>query len=157
MRTKAVSYEKPLIESAVTVIKEAEPSFIAHVLAAHTVTSAAGDIPGTVVNSNSVDTYHKPQPPLKTVLKSLPDKRSKIKLVLADLGVVTKSNVEEIVESPLTKNGPELYSRRSWGMSRLLSTTHYRWVVLTQLMALKPPWGTYLTKCGRTGPFWLCS
>lgn len=68
-----------------------------HVSAVHTVTRAAEDMDGTIVESESDDTEHKPQRPLKYFIKSSSDTRSKITYELADI------SVEAIVERRLSK------------------------------------------------------
>lgn len=65
-----------MTESTVTVGKEAAPSFMEPFVAVHTVTRAAEDMGGTVVESNSDDTEHKSKPPSKTVVNPSPNTRS---------------------------------------------------------------------------------
>lgn len=72
-------------------------------MAARTVMLANEHRAGTIMKSESNATEYKPQPQLKSVVKPPLDKRSRIKHTLADLGVVTKTNVEEIVENLLSK------------------------------------------------------
>lgn len=75
---------------AITTNRETAPSFMERGMAVHTVTSAKEDMDGTVVKSDSKATYYKPQPPSKSVVKTLSYKKSKIKGALSDLSVVTK-------------------------------------------------------------------
>lgn len=50
-----------------------------HVLAQHIITRAAEDMASTIVDSNSHDTDHNFQSPLKSIFKSLPETKSEIK------------------------------------------------------------------------------
>lgn len=92
-----------MTELSVIAGKEAAPSFMERVLAFHTVTHAAEDMIGTVVESEFGDTEHKSPSPSKTVIRSSPDTRSETKHVLTDPAVVTKDDVRAIVESTLTR------------------------------------------------------
>lgn len=65
-----------------------------HVLATQIVTKAADDMLGAVVESYSDDTEHKPQMPSKSVVKSSSDTRGEIGRELADVGVMTKAEVD---------------------------------------------------------------
>lgn len=88
----------------------AAASFMKCCLVRHTITGAAEDMTGTVVESDSDNIEHKLQSLSKTVVKSLSDMRSEIAHVLANIGVMTKADVEEIVES-LTKSANTLLSQ----------------------------------------------
>lgn len=80
-------------------------------LPVHISTRAAENMAGTVVQSDSDDTEHKLQHPSKTIVKSLPDTRSKTAQLSADLGVMTKNDVEAIVKSHLTQWTSNLQSQ----------------------------------------------
>lgn len=100
---KYLFHDTALLEPAATSTKEAAWLFIERVRADYTVTVAAEDFAGTVVESGSDVIKHKTQQLSKPVVKPLSDTRSEIKRVLAYLGVVTKNDVEVIVETRLTK------------------------------------------------------
>lgn len=83
--------------------KGGAPTSTKQVLAAPTSTRAAEDMAGTVVESNSNDPDYRWQLLSKSFVKSLPDTRSQIELVLNGLCVVVKANNEGIVDSLLTR------------------------------------------------------
>lgn len=83
--------------------KDTAPPFIEGVTAVHKVTMANEEMAGTLVESDSDCTDYKPQTPSKSVVKPLSDMRSKIERALADLNVVTRTVIKEIVEERLTK------------------------------------------------------
>lgn len=64
---------------------------------------AIEDLPGTIVKIESNNTKHKPQKLSKFVFKSSSDMKSGIKSALADLGVMTRTNVKTIAETYLAK------------------------------------------------------
>lgn len=68
-------------------------------MAEHIVTKAKENIAGTLVESDSISTNHKPHPPLRCIVKLPLDTRREIESVSAVLGVVIKSDVRAIIES----------------------------------------------------------
>lgn len=72
-------------------------------LDAHTATKINEDMAGTVAEGNYHATDYKLQPPSNSAVKLLSATLSKIELALVNIGVVTKTDVEAIIENPLTK------------------------------------------------------
>lgn len=70
-------------------------------MAVNTLTKAS--MADNVVQSDANAIEYKPQPPSESVGKPLFNMRSEIENLLADLGVVTKTNVEVLVEGCLIK------------------------------------------------------
>lgn len=99
---KSLSYETALVEPAAMTAKDAALSFMERVLAVNTGTRVTKDVADTVVDGDSEATEHKPQPS-RSVAKPSSDTRSEIKRVFDDLGAVTKTNVEVIFETHLSK------------------------------------------------------
>lgn len=91
------------MEPSVSAGKEVALSFIKHVLAGHRVTSAADDMSGTVVESKYDNAEHTPHPPSKTVVKASHHTINESKDVRDDLGVMTKADVEALIECRRTK------------------------------------------------------
>lgn len=83
--------------------KETAPWFLERLIAAHTVTKGNGDTADTVVKCDSEVTDYKLQPRWKSVFELPYDVRSKIERALAYLGVVTRNDVEGILEKHLAK------------------------------------------------------
>lgn len=96
-------YKSELTEAAAPVGKEVAWSFMERVLAAHTVTCAAKDLDGIVMEGSSDNTKHKSQLSSKDVVKWLPDTRTEIEHIWSSLSVVTKADIKVTVESCLTK------------------------------------------------------
>lgn len=72
-------------------------------MAVQRVTKASEDMADTVAESDSNATDNKPQPLSKCVVKPLSDTESETEHTVADLGVVSRSNLEAFVENTLTK------------------------------------------------------
>lgn len=72
-------------------------------MAAHTVKKAKKDIACTVIESDPDATDYKPQQSLKSFVKPLFDLRSFIQHAIADLPVLTRTDVDGIVENHLSK------------------------------------------------------
>lgn len=72
-------------------------------LAGHTVAKATEGMNETVVEIYSDATEYKPQVPSKSIVEPSSDIRSEIGHTLADISVVTKTDVKAIVENLLTK------------------------------------------------------
>lgn len=99
--SKSLSYETVLLEPAAKTVKEVDPSFMKRMLATSTINRATEDMTGTVIDSDS-DTFEYKQLQLpKSFVKPLSDTRSDILRVLANLGVVMKTDVEAIVKTRL--------------------------------------------------------
>lgn len=79
--------------------------------AAQTVSKANEDMSDTVSESDPDATGYKAQPLWKSVVKLPSDMTSKIERPLADLGVVTKTDVEVIVENYVSKRTNTLLSQ----------------------------------------------
>lgn len=92
-----------LREHSVMTNKKMAPSFIERVMAVHTVTTGDGDMAGTVIKSDSDTTNYKLQPTSKSIITLASDTRSKIERAFADVSVLTKTDVERMVENRLTK------------------------------------------------------
>lgn len=99
---KSLSCETALLEPAFLNGKEGFLLLMKRVLAVHTVTRTAEDMAGTVVEIYSDDMEHKLQPLSISVAKSLSDVKSESECVLADYGIMTKTDVEAIVERTWT-------------------------------------------------------
>lgn len=91
------------MEPAVSSGKEEVHFFISDSLVVHTVTHAVEYLACNFVDNDPDDSQHNPQPPLKTIVKSSPDMKGKIKHVFADLDFLTKSTANAMLESRLTK------------------------------------------------------
>lgn len=102
-RTNYPLQENILLEPAATATKDVAPSFSERLLVAHTVMSTVEGMTRSVVESDFDNTENKPQPPSMFVAKSSTDTRSEIERILADLGIVTKAEVQSIVGTPMTK------------------------------------------------------
>lgn len=100
---KTRSYGTELTETTINVGKELELSLIGCFLPKHTVLSDAEVMTGTVVETNCDGTERHLQPLLKTFFKSSHNTEREMDLALTNLRVVTKADVEGIVESRLTK------------------------------------------------------
>lgn len=100
---KTPSFETVGPELAVMTNKKTAPSFVERVMSVHTITMDSKYMAGNVVESDYDAPSYKPKPSLKTLDKLLCGMRSEIELALADLGVVTKADVEIIVANRLTK------------------------------------------------------
>lgn len=72
-------------------------------MAAHAITNVSKDMAVTVVRSYFDATYYKLQPTSKFVINLQSYIRSRVQHALADLHVLTKTNVEPIVQTPLTE------------------------------------------------------
>lgn len=70
-------------------------------MAAYKIKKVNQEMAGTVVESASDATDYTPHPPSRSVAKPLCDTRSEIECALADLGIVRKTDVVEIVENGL--------------------------------------------------------
>lgn len=68
-----------------------------------TVTRAIVDMADTINESDSNAIERKPQLLSNSVVKPLPDHRSEIMPVVENIGVLTKTNVESIVETQMNK------------------------------------------------------
>lgn len=90
-----------LTEPTVIEEKKAAPSAMEHVFAVNTHIDPTEDMACTVVESISDNTEHKLRPSSITVVRSLPNSRSDIGQELADLGVVTKAEIEAMLQSSL--------------------------------------------------------
>lgn len=99
--------------------EEATASFMERVLVALTVTCAAEDISGTIVESDFNNNKLKLQVSLVAVIWSRPDTRSVIEHVLANIRIMTKVIFEVKVDSPLTKS---ICNPRSHKVKAVLST-----------------------------------
>lgn len=91
--------------------KEAAPSFVELILTMNTVTYASEYMAGTVLECPSKNSKRKPELPSKSVVKSLPDTKSKMDHGLADLCVMTKPQVEAIAEYKFIKCTSALQSQ----------------------------------------------
>lgn len=78
------------------------PPFTECIMAAHTVTRANKDMAGSVFNIDPEAPSYKLQPPWSSV-KLSSDMRNDIGRALADLGVVTETNMRTIVKNCVTK------------------------------------------------------
>lgn len=103
MWSKTLLSETALPETAVTTKKETAPWFIEGVIAAHPVPKANEDMAGIDVESSSDATDYRPPQPLKPIVELPFEMRSKNDCVVADLFVVTKTDVEATVENLLNK------------------------------------------------------
>lgn len=108
---KTSSFETMLPEPVGLTNKETAPSSMKRVLAAHTFTNADLYMSGNVIESGSNAIYYKPQLLAKSIVKPPSNMKSKTGLALANLGLLTKIDVEEIVESRLTKCTKTLQSQ----------------------------------------------
>lgn len=86
---------------------------MARVLKAKTVTAAVENMVGTIVKSSSEGSKHNLQPPSKTIVYSSPNKGREKVHVITDRAFVTKSTVDAIVESGMTKMNKRLQSQIS--------------------------------------------
>lgn len=97
--------------SATKIAKDAALSCMECVLPAHTVNRAPEDMKGTVAKSDSDAFEHKLELHLWSAVKLWSDLRRKIERVLVSLSVVTKTEVEAIVETSLNKCTSNLQSQ----------------------------------------------
>lgn len=104
----------------------------------HTVTSTADELAGTVIESNCNDSEHKLQLLWKIVAQSSLDTRREIKHILTDLGVMTRTDVEAIVESRLTKWKSTLQSKIIKSVESTFNET-FQASNCNQSNGLKPP------------------
>lgn len=100
---KVPSFETALLEAVVMTSEETSPSFMEPVIAAHTVTEVYRDTISTIVESDSDATSWKLQALPKSVVKLLCDMKREIECSLPNSTVVTKTNVEAVVENYLIK------------------------------------------------------
>lgn len=71
----STSFESPLLERAVSMRKEAAPSFTEGVIALHPITKASKDMTSTFAEGDSGATDYKVQVPSKSVLEQPSDTR----------------------------------------------------------------------------------
>lgn len=86
-----------------TTSKYTAPTFIERIMSVHTVMKYYENMTGTVVENDSNTTDSKHQPLFKSVVRPPSDMKRKNDRTLADFSVVTKSDIEPIVENCLTK------------------------------------------------------
>lgn len=104
------------------------------------------DMGGMLVESDSSGTDYQPQPPLKSVARPPSDMTSKIERVMPDRGVLTKTNVEAIVENCLTKWTDTLQSDIVKAVESTFEYAPQERVILTQILGLNPLWSTASNK-----------
>lgn len=88
---------------AVTTNWKTAPTIVERLMAAHSITRAIENMACTVVQSDSDATGDRPQPPSNSVIKPPLDMRRELKRALAHLSIMTKTDVEAIVQNRLTK------------------------------------------------------
>lgn len=120
--------ETALLEPASKTAKEVAPWYMEPAFTVHTVSSAVEDISSTIVESDSDTTEQSLQPALKSVLNPSFDTRNEIARMWANLGVMTRPDIEGIVKARLTKLTNTLQGQILNNMS-LLPSMYYNRVV----------------------------
>lgn len=108
---KAPSFETVLPKPAVMASSKTAPSSLEHVMAARTIMKGNKNMAGTVVERNYDATDYNLEIAWKPVVKPSFDMRSNFERALVDPGVVSKTNVEAIVENCFTKCKDTLQSQ----------------------------------------------
>lgn len=101
--TDSTHTKHALVKPANTTSNETAPSVMEHVKAVHTVPSANEEMAGTFVEIDQDSIAYRLQPRGNSAAKLSLDTRSEIKCASADLGFMTKTVVETIVEKWLNK------------------------------------------------------